>query len=41
MHQYSEIKSKYIGKITEKARGSKSRYFEVKTYAERSKAKKF
>ena len=41
MHQYSEIKSKHKSKIAEKAYGSKSRsYFEVKTYAKQSEAKK-
>ena len=42
MHQYSQQKSKYTGRITDKACGSKSRqYFKVKTYAEQSEAKKF
>ena len=39
MHQYSQLKSKYTGKIADKACGSKSRkYFEVKTHAEQSEA---
>ena len=42
MYQYSQLKSKYAGKIADKACGSKSKkYCEVKTYAERSEAKKF
>ena len=42
MHKYSQLKSKYTGKIVDEACGSKSRsYFEVKTYAKRNEAKKF
>ena len=42
MHQSSQLKSKYTDKLADKAHGSKSRqYFEMKTYAEQSEAKKF